>query len=59
MMTLSEVSEKFNIPIRTLQKAAEDGRLPAKKSGGTWLVNVEKPEFKQFIDKYRPREEKK
>lgn len=58
-MTLSEVSKKFNIPVITLRKAAEDGRLPASKPGRDWLVNLDLPEVKQFLENYRPKGQKK
>jgi len=59
MVTLSVVSRKFNIPVTTLRKAAEDGRLPADKPGRDWLVNLDLPEVKQFLENYRPKGTKK
>jgi hypothetical protein len=59
MKTLSAVSEEFNIPISTLQKAVRNGRLPARKFGRDWIIETDNPEFKQWLENYRPKGTKK
>jgi len=58
MKTLSELSKEFNIPYETLKSAAQDGRITARKSGATWLVD-EDERFREFLEKYSGRGTKK
>jgi hypothetical protein len=57
--TIREVSEENDIPHQTLISAVKDGRLPAKKRGRDWFILIEEPEFKQFLESYRPKTDKK
>jgi len=58
MKTLSELSKQFNIPIATLKSAAQDGRITARKSGGTWLV-AEDELWERFLKNHLERVQKK
>lgn len=48
--TVPQVSAETGILQRTLAKAAKQGRLPARKLGRDWLIDVDDPQFKQFLE---------
>jgi excisionase family DNA binding protein len=52
-MTIPEASDWYSIPKPTLYRAAAEGRLDARKSGGTWLVAREAMEA--YAAEYEPR----
>ena len=56
MLTIPAMSVKYGIPATTLYSAARAGRLPATKSGATWLV--EDADAEQFAATWKPREVK-
>jgi hypothetical protein len=39
-MTLAEAAQRFGYKVRTLQRAARESRLGARKSSGTWIVTT-------------------
>jgi excisionase family DNA binding protein len=53
-MTVSEASDWYSIPKPTLYRAAAEGRLDARKSGGTWLV--ERQAMERYAAEYEPRQ---
>ena len=48
--TVPEVSRDTGILARTLAKAAEEGRLPARKIGRDWLIDVSNPKFQEYLE---------
>jgi len=58
MKTLVQVSRELQIPKQTLNSAAQAGRIPAEKIGRDWFIYDDKPEFLEFLEKYRAKEEK-
>ena len=59
MKTLAQVSREFNIPLTTLREAVYSGRLSVQKFGRDLVIDTASEAFKQFLENYRPREEKK
>jgi excisionase family DNA binding protein len=53
-MTIPEASQWYSIPRPTLYRAASEGRLDARKSGGTWLIAREAME--RYAAEYEPRQ---
>lgn len=47
--TIAELSQETGIPDTTLRDAAQDGRLPARKSGDTWLINTDNPAYGDYL----------
>lgn len=58
MKSLTEMSKDLNIPYETLKQAVRDGRITARKSGGTWLIEQD-DKLIQFLAKYQGRSTKK
>jgi excisionase family DNA binding protein len=44
VLTTSEVAELYGLDDSTPKKAAQEGAIPARKSGGTWLIRREDAE---------------
>jgi excisionase family DNA binding protein len=44
IITTSEAAERYNLDDSTPKKAAQEGAIPARKSGGTWLIRREDAE---------------
>jgi len=55
LMTLSEASTVYNIQHPTLRRACVEGRLPAQKSGATWLINTADPAVKRWLAEFKPK----
>ncbi len=49
MKTIKELSVEHGIDRSTLLKAAKQGRIPARQSGKTWLIDNESPDFKFWL----------
>jgi len=58
MKTLVQLSKDLKIPVETLYSAVKTGRIPGEKIGRDWFVFDSQIEFKQFLEKYRAKEEK-
>lgn len=50
MKTVRELSDEHGIDRSTLLKAVQQGRIPGKQSGSTWLINEESPDFEKWLD---------
>lgn len=58
MKTIAELASECGVHRTTLNKAAERGAIPARKSGSILLVDEESEQFKQWLagtHKGRPR----
>ena len=40
MLTLNEAAERLDLHYMTVYKYVRSGKLPAKKSGGSWEISV-------------------
>jgi len=49
-LTLAEAASLTGIRHATLRRACYDGRLPAVKSGGTWLVDV--ADLDEYVERH-------
>jgi len=49
MKTVKELSVEHGIDRSTLLKAAKQGRIPARQSGKTWIVDEESTDFKWWL----------
>lgn len=49
MKTIKELSVEHAIDRSTLLKAAQQGRIPARQSGKTWIVEDESSDFKFWL----------
>lgn len=49
MKTIKELSVKHGIDRSTLLKAAQQGRIPGRQSGATWIINDESDDFKKWL----------
>lgn len=58
MKTLAQLSKDLKIPVETLYSAVKTGRIPGKKIGRDWFVYDGQVEFKQFLERYKARDEK-
>lgn len=56
-MSIRDFSLKYELPLRTAQRYAEEGHLPAKKMGarGSWYVNMEL--WNKKVEIYKQHEE--
>jgi hypothetical protein len=53
--TVRELSDEYGIDRSTLLKAAQQCRIPARRSGKTWLIDDESDIFKQWLVKHSSR----
>lgn len=49
MKTIKELSVERSLDRSTLLKAAQQGRIPARQSGRTWLVDDEHEDFAAWL----------
>ena len=54
MKTVKELSDLHGLDRSTLLKAAQQGRVPARQSGKTWLIDEESPAFKRWLARTGP-----
>jgi hypothetical protein len=54
--TLQEAAHLFGLNEATLRSAANDKRVPASKSGGTWLLDIDDPAVQAYRERLKPRE---
>jgi len=50
MKTIKELSVLHQIDRNTLFCAAKQGRIPARQSGTTWLIDDEHDDFKAWLE---------
>lgn len=51
MLTVKAMSERYGIPRQTLYSAIHNGRLPATRSGATWLI--ENDDAREYVRWWR------
>lgn len=49
--TVTELSQETGIPEGTLRDAAQDKRLPARKSGDVWLIDTDDPAYSKYLER--------
>lgn len=49
MKTIKELSVERSLDRSTLLKAAQQGRIPARQSGRTWLIDDESDDFAAWL----------
>lgn len=49
MKTIKELSVERSLDRSTLLKAAQQGRIPARQSGRTWLIDDESDDFQTWL----------
>jgi hypothetical protein len=59
LRTLQETAKILGLNEATLRSAANDKRLPATKSGGTWLVDLDDPLVQKYQANLSPRQRRK
>jgi Neuraminidase (sialidase) len=53
---VAEVSQEFGVSRYTLQQVAKDGKkVTAHRSGKVWLIDVDSPDFKAWLEVHRQR----
>lgn len=53
LLTIADAAKESGFTPRRLRQLAEDGALPAKKYGKTWLVK--RPAFQRFLTEHQPK----
>lgn len=55
--TVPAAAVDYRIPQQTLYSAVHEGRIPARRVGGIWIIRQE--DMKEFAQGYTPRGESK
>jgi len=58
MKTLVQISKELEIPKTTLNTAAQQGRIPARKVGRDWFIFEDAKEFRVWLESYWAKAEK-
>lgn len=59
MKTLAELARQLEIPPRTLRSAAEIGKFTVQKTGRDLFIDEESEEFRNWLQAYKAKVEKK
>lgn len=51
--TVSEVSVDTGITQQGLIKAIKEGRLPGRRAGHIWLIDVKSPKYSYFLQEHQ------
>jgi len=51
--TIAELHQETGIASRTFYLAATEGRIPARRAGTTWLIDVANPLYQDFLTKHQ------